>query len=140
MRLALTRHVIGDSARRGSAAGAKVDFEARRLEENVLEDQIEGSRVAPGEAVAISAYCAGEDDFQSLGAAREILQSERIGALRVGMIDPRQNAPWSAGAPGARTDSTSVDRRDRKIVFALRDQPFEGAALEGGGDELSPLL
>src|SRR5262249_29177094 len=95
------------------------------------------------EPITVGTDRAGEYQRQSLGAVFEILQYLRVGGGGIGMIDPLQHGPGSAGCPaGDRScpGGARGERRDAKVVVGACHELVERGALEHAFDQLEPLL
>src|ERR1700733_6310498 len=93
-----------------------------------------------GEAIAIGAAGAGENDREPVGAVGQIVERLGVGEGGVGVVDARQYAPVAGRGRGARSDAALVNRLNGDGIVAARDQLFEGAALEHAIYALAPLL
>ena len=120
-----------------SVPGFRTEIDLDRhpvLDRNRVEQRGDGPTVGAGEAETIGAERAAEDEMEAARAIGEFGESELIGDLRIGVIDPRQHLPGTrASAQEWRRlcRRAVIKRPDRDPVGALVHESLEALALRG---------
>ncbi len=130
----------GEGERFVGAVAAEIEFDAQpRVEAHAFEGRVQGRRIGLLQAISVGADRSGEDDLQPVRSAHEILMGLGVGLARVGMVEPRDDAPRSAWTERARTLRRRIERLDPDSVGAPEGQGLEARPLQGGFGGPAPV-
>src|ERR1700729_535782 len=102
------------------AVGPKIEFEiCPRIETGAIEGLMECGGVELPKTKSIGAERAGGDDLQAVRSIGEIVERMGVGLVGDGMIEPRDNAPWTAGSDRPGAFRGRIDRFDANAVGSL---------------------
>ena len=132
--------MVGDCERLLWAVRTKIKLKAgSSVELHAVEGEPQRVRIVSFEPESIGADRAGEHDLQSVRPAREILEGLGIGFARIGIVEARHDAPWSAGAQGPGTVRWLIDGFDAEAVDGAGHELVEARPFEGRLGGLSPV-